>query len=341
MPFQVTYSTRHRQFKQVQLVTAGEDQLHICTPTIYLEGIVNGDILGHTVEWEQISGSAETLINGNTLTPYFDSTNNTDVVFRLYIDRNTPYEQFDDVLILRTPTSFPKAAFKSDNSKMNLTLDPLPVDCADIQAFVNVSVPPPTSLHGEEFGSTIEIEVTWAHPGDPVKDLHIEQYRVYENEIHVDSIPDTPISNAGDIQGAGGGPPTETLLYPGTLATYRIDTHYNIGGRKFVRPSCTQDFSTLTIPLVKGYNDAVDGVTFKNNQHAFNKTNYTNIFLPAESNQDFIQPVTFTSNQKVLNATRYVFAGLRDNESAIPVGSFSTDNQTINITRYGGSGIGG
>jgi len=341
MPFQVTYSTRHRQFKQVELVTAGDDQLHICSPTVYLEGIVNGDLLGHVIEWEQISGTLVTLQNANTLTPFFDFVDNTDKVFRLWIDRGTPYEQFDDVLILKTPTSFEQCSFSDNNPSTRDLLDPIPVDCNDILSFVNVSMPPPTSLEGEETGASIDIEITWSHPGDPVKDLHIEQYQVFENNVLVDSIPDTPIPTAGDIQGAGGGPPSDPLLYMGTLAEYRIDTLYNIGGRKFVRQSCTKDFSGLTIPLVKGYNDSAKGASFSSENNAFSKVEYTNIFLPAASNQDFVAPASFSDDQSAMNATRYGFISLTTNETMISGTGFSHNNKAINITRYGGSGIGG
>ena len=85
MPHQVSYSQRPKLFSQVVLVTAGDDQIHICTPIIYLQAIVTGDMSGHTLEWEQIEGTAVTLINDNTLTPEFVAVDNTDKIFRLWI----------------------------------------------------------------------------------------------------------------------------------------------------------------------------------------------------------------------------------------------------------------
>lgn len=338
MPFQVSFSTRHRQFKQVTLITAGEDQLHICTPTIYLEGVVEGDLLGHTIEWEQISGTTVTLQQANTLTPFFDFVDTTDKIFRLWIDRGTPYEQYDDVRILKTPTSWCNPAFKSDNSSFTFVLDPAPVSCENITPFVSVVVPPPTSTHGEETSFNITVDVSWTHPGDPIQDLHIEQYRVIEDGVEVDLIPDVPIPTAGDILGTAGGPPSEPLTYSGTLAEYRIDTYYNIGGRKFVRESCIKDFTGLTIPSVVAYNDAVDGVTFSSTQTVLSKTIYGNILLPR--NEDSAR-ITFASSQSALTRVNYGNVSLRNNDSLVPGLTFSPNHQTINITRYGGSGIGG
>lgn len=341
MPFQVSYSNRPRIFQQVELVTAGEDQLHICTPTIYLEGIVNGDLLGHTIEWEQIDGTLVTLVNANTLTPHFDFEDSTDKVFRLYIDRGTPYEQFDDVKIWKTPTSLGECFFNNNQQTYADVLDPLPVACDDITAEVEVIVPPPTSLQGEETGYIINYIIRWQHPGDTVKDLHIEQYRVYENTLEVDRLPDTPIPNAGDIQGAAGGPPTETLEYYGTLAEYRIDTHYNIGGRNFVRESCVKDFTGLVTPSVVAYNDAVTGMNFPlaENQSKLELVKFSNIFL--KDNDDVATAEFHPDQSPATTFTRYGFVLIDPPTDGIPDVTFQTNRQTINITRYGGSGIGG
>lgn len=340
MPFQVSYSNRPRIFQQVELVTAGEDQLHICTPTIYLEGIVSGDLLGHTIEWEQIGGTLVTLINPNTLTPHFDFVDNTNKEFRLYIDRGTPYEQYDDVTILKTPTSFPQCSFDETQNTYSDPLNPIPVACDDITMEVEVIVPPPTSLEGEETGYIINYILRWLHPGDPVKDLHIEQYRVYENTLEVDRLPDTPIPNAGDIQGTGGGPPSETLEYYGVPAVYRIDTHYNIGGREFIRESCDKDFSGVVTPSVRAYNDAVTGASFGpavSDNHALTLTKFGNIFV---TNEDILPVGNFNPEINTVTLTRYSFI-MVDPPSDVAAATFPQTNLSINITRYGGSGIGG
>lgn len=335
MPFQVTYSQKPFSINPVVLVTAGEDQIHICTPTMYLEGIVTGDLTGHTIEWEQLDGSAVVLINGNTLTPHFDEVDGTDKTFRLWIDRYTPFEQFDDVRIIKTPTSFADCSFNYAQSIVGGELDPQPVECTDITAFVSVTVPPPSSLEGEDpAGANIVVEVSWAHPTTNTRfNPYIEQYKVIENgTLVVDELPDVPIPDAGD----GTGPPSETLQYDGTFADYRIDTYYNIAGKKFVKESCTQPFSTLPQPLVNAYNDSVRGTGFNYQQSTFSKVIFGNIFVSEEDSAN----VSFQPNQPQL--TRVNFSFITNNEGADNANvGFDITTPNINITRFGGTGIGG
>jgi len=331
MPFQVTFSTRHRQFKQITLRTAGEDQTHICSPTIYLEAEVDGDLSGHFVEWEQISGTTVTLQLSNTLTPFFDAVDGTDKVFRCYVDRGTPYEQYDDVTIWKTPTGICDTSYAPDQQYFNLPLDPQPVECDSFASFVSVTVPPPTSLEGEETGSQTIVEVTWNHPVDTIHQAYIEQYQVFEDGVLVDSLPDTPIWDAGD----GPGPPTETLQYNGTFAEYRVDTLYNIAGRKFIRPSCTIDYTTLVAPSVRAYNDSVRGTATNPDQQYFSRVDYTNLFLTNESSSQTSANGgdTYFSRINYSNLVEY-------GESTITQLAFEPDAQWINITRYDPSGIG-
>lgn len=331
MPFQVSYSTRHRQFKQIKLITAGDDQYHICTPTIYLEAIVEGDLLGHTVEWEQTGGTLVTLQNSNTLTPFFDAVDGVDKVFTIYLDRYTPYEQSDEVRIIKTPTSFCSMGTDPDRQWFRSGIDPDPVACDDITEFVNVTVPDPTTIHGEEPGSQTIVEVTWQHPGHQQHDPYIEQYKVVENGIVVDDIPDVPIWDAGD----GTGPPTEPLFYAGTFATYRIDTYYNIAGVKYVRESCTKDYTTLPVPLVKAYNDAVDKMAFDPDKQWYNRVNYLNIVRTGES----FPETAFDPDRQWYRRTNYGNI-VQDQTSVTGPMAFEPDSQWINITRYDPSGIG-
>ncbi len=315
-------------------MTAGDDQIHICTPIIYLQAIVTGDMSGHTLEWEQIEGTAVTLINDNTLTPEFVAVDNTDKIFRLWIDRYTPFEQFDDVRILKTPTSFADCGFNYIQSVVGGELDPQPVECTDITAFVNVSVPPPSSLEGEEPGSAVVVEISWAHPTVNTRfNDYIEQYKVIENgTLVVANVPAVPIPDAGE----GNGPPTDPLEYNGTFADYRIDTYYNIAGKKFVKESCTQPFSTLPQPLVKAYNDSVRGTGFHYQQSTFSKTIFGNIFRSAEDSAD----VSFKTDQPYLTRVNFSFISNSEGSDEANV-SFDMTTPDINITRFGGTGIGG
>lgn len=86
--------------------TAGDTRTILCENVVELDAqILAGDINNHTFEWEQIDGTPVTLEDANTLTPWFINPNTTDFVFRLWIDRNTPFEKFSDVDIFRNPSS--------------------------------------------------------------------------------------------------------------------------------------------------------------------------------------------------------------------------------------------
>lgn len=331
MPFQVTFSTRHRQFKQVKLISAGDDQLHICSVYIYLEAIVEGDISGHTIEWEQLEGTVVNLLQANTLTPFFEAVDSTDKKFRIWIDKGTPYEQYADVYIWKTPTSLGTASFDYDNSYFNLTLNPQPVECSSITPFVDVRVPSPTSLDGEETGTQTVVVVSWDHPTNTVYQPYIAQYRVVENGTEVDFLPTAPIVDAGD----GTGPPTETLTYDGTFAQYRIDTYYNIAGQEFVKESCTQDFSSLIAPSVKVYNDSMRPISYEYDQQYFTRTNYTNI-VQSETSSGV---ASYEYDQQYFNRVNY--SNLVESGTSIQGGvGFDPNAQWINITRYDPSGIG-
>ena len=94
---------------------AGNDQSVLCAALVQLEAsIIGDDIENHTFEWEQTFGTPVTLINANTLTPSFQNPLLTDLEFTFYLDRNTPFEDSDVVIISRAPqaqiTSFGGAA---------------------------------------------------------------------------------------------------------------------------------------------------------------------------------------------------------------------------------------
>jgi len=330
MPFQISYSTRQQTFSPVVLVTAGEDQLHICSPTLQLEGVVIGNLAGHTVEWEQTDGTPVTIHNPNSIVTGFDQVDDTDKSFRLYIDRGLPIEQFDDVTILKTPTSYSDGAFNNDQQYLKFEIDPQPVESDDITAFVSVVMPPPTNVQGEELGASIVVEVTWEHPINTIYQQYIAQYKVVENTLVVDDIPDVPISTAGD----GLGLPTETKFYAGTFADYRIDTYYNIAGVEYVRESETKNFSALTVPLVKGYNDNAGLQAFNPDQQHFERTNFSNIVL----NPDSMGNGSLRMGNNYFSKVNY--SNIVINEESMGNGAFNPDAQSINITRYDPSGVG-
>lgn len=104
---QILMLSTHRH-NAVNLVSAGDDQLAICNPLIYLEAVVAGSLIGHTSEWVQLSGTPTvTLISTSAYQAYYDVVGlpGSDKVFRFYVDRNTPFEQYKDIVVRTTPFS--------------------------------------------------------------------------------------------------------------------------------------------------------------------------------------------------------------------------------------------
>ena len=102
MPFisvKVIRSTASVPFIQF---TAGQDQNVLCAVIVQLQAnIIQGDLDSHSFEWEQIEGTPVALNDADTLSPWFINPNTTDLIFRFWIDRGTPFEKFSDVNIFR------------------------------------------------------------------------------------------------------------------------------------------------------------------------------------------------------------------------------------------------
>lgn len=106
MPFiSIRVITQQISAPVVEFVNAGANQNVLCNSIVELQGLVAGVPGTYLVEWEQISGTPVTLENADTLSPWFVNPNTTDLVFRLWVDRYTPNEQFSDVSVFRNPAA--------------------------------------------------------------------------------------------------------------------------------------------------------------------------------------------------------------------------------------------
>ncbi len=84
-------------------IDAGDAINILCSPIVQLNANFNKPLDGHTIEWVQLTGTAVTLEDADTLTPWFINPNTDDLSFRIYIDRYGPDEVFDDVYVFRNP----------------------------------------------------------------------------------------------------------------------------------------------------------------------------------------------------------------------------------------------
>jgi hypothetical protein len=105
MPFQVSFSSKATPVGVIDFFTAGPDQVTICDTTVTMTATVIGDLTGHVVLWEQLTGSAVTFITPlNQLSVTYTTATFDDKSFRFWIDKGTGEQQFDDINIFGTPT---------------------------------------------------------------------------------------------------------------------------------------------------------------------------------------------------------------------------------------------
>ena len=104
MPFQVSYSFKATPVGVINFFSAGEDQFPVCDTSVTLTAIVIGDLTGHTIVWEQLTGPAVTFTSPlNQLVVTYTVATFEDRSFRFTIDKGTGSEQFDDVGMFGTP----------------------------------------------------------------------------------------------------------------------------------------------------------------------------------------------------------------------------------------------
>ena len=106
MPFQVTFSQRLLQVNAIQSVSAGPDASAVCDISFVLTATVVGELTGHALLWEQISGTPVTFDSPvDQLSVSYTQNNFDDKTFRFYVDKGTSFQKYDDVTIFGSPTT--------------------------------------------------------------------------------------------------------------------------------------------------------------------------------------------------------------------------------------------
>ena len=257
MPFQVVYNIFKVPPGVIAYFNAGEDQVAICDTSIILEALVIGNPVGHTFEWEgPISGTPvgvvvtfpgfptsgsppettprapDTVYGGwtpNIVSPppfsrmqlYYTNEGPgaliEDKVWRFWIDRGQPTEQFEDVVIFGTPTS--KQYCSGVAEPLNRTPRTNYVDRWDVNNSVGCRAPVLSYLRG--FGDAVQDGVdkngtadfphlTW---NEPCLRHNIIQYIVQEKTSSDTDWVTTAIKPASDPR---------VVNSPTLGATYRV-----------------------------------------------------------------------------------------------------------------------
>ena len=125
MPFQVIFSVYQKPPGEIERFSLGEDLFNVCGIQQTLVASIYGDINGHTFEWEQViddpfqqvtwlipdypSPAVIVEIEPNhyesSISYEFIGTVKKDKTFRFWIDKGTPFEQYDEIIVYATPAS--------------------------------------------------------------------------------------------------------------------------------------------------------------------------------------------------------------------------------------------
>lgn len=89
----------------VDSVDAGNAQAILCSSMVVLTGTVEGGV-NNVFFWEQQSGTPVTIDDPTSLTTFFLNAGGSDIVIRLWVDKGLDTETYDDVEIVRTPSSW-------------------------------------------------------------------------------------------------------------------------------------------------------------------------------------------------------------------------------------------
>lgn len=106
MGFQISMSVYRQQSGIISSLTLGPNQCIPCAQSVTLVATIIGNLAGHIITWEQVSGNAVTWttpITGVTTVSY-TQTSNDDKKFRMWIDKGAPSAVYADVIVYGAPT---------------------------------------------------------------------------------------------------------------------------------------------------------------------------------------------------------------------------------------------
>lgn len=91
----------------VGIVSAGTDTSSLCSTVVPLVGSISGGSGGNlTILWEQISGPAVVINDPSALSTYFTYSTSSDRTFRLWVNKGSANQAFDDVTVFGTPSDY-------------------------------------------------------------------------------------------------------------------------------------------------------------------------------------------------------------------------------------------
>lgn len=319
MPFQVSVSYKINEAPPVILITAGADQQISCATSVVLTAVVDepGNLTGHTLEWEQLTGAPVILSCPTCLTTTYALVGLTDKSFRFWIDKGvTNKEQYDDVFIFHTPTSYvPLTGQIADPDAWA----GVPSDSPECLSIIITASPQPPVLQSAQVEAGLAL--LWDVPPRVELQPFIVQYTVYEDGVPVQT---TPVGAERKYDGA-------------TSAIYSIFTEFSVNGQYSSEFSCERDYiGDLELPNILMFDDFIAPTSqIANPELTLVKYGFVVLKEPEST-----MPLTGQIAAPEVVVTKYGNAVISDTESDMPLtGQIATP--TLDITRYNSGGIGG
>lgn len=255
MPFQISIHSNAKSRGVINSFNAGVDQYATCDLELTLTATVNGNLSGHTIMWEQMSGSTQiiwlTPTNQLSVTYAVVGGGSSDRVFRFYIDKGTPLEQFDDVTSWGTPTESEPYTYSSTNTGVSTDTPCRNIPCGSVLSTYRV-FPLPSIAGTAVVNPTSGFAINWSWP---TCDL---SYFIGATVVH---------NNNGTLTTLGSVPYSSepVMSVPDLYGTYYIYVNYLISATPYIQYSCRhQQFAPNNLSTVYTM-DTMDSYNTSNN----------------------------------------------------------------------------
>ncbi len=320
MPFQISLHSNVKQRGIINSFNAGIDQHVPCAFEVTLTATVNGNLQGHTVLWEQLSGDTQivfvTPVNQTTVTYNIVGGGSSDRLFRFYIDKGTPLEQFDDVVVWGTPTETEPYSYYIPPAPTSIDTECRNIPCSSIITRYDV-FPTPSEQGTTVVNPTTGFSLIWTSPTCD------SQYFIGTDVVQ----------NTGVLTTIATVLPTQPQLasIPDLYGVYYLYVNYVVDGTPYTQFSCRSNIQSTGDTVNIYATDTSDTYNIQTVTQAV----YYSLIAESSSLSTYDVGYSVASN---LSATYF---SLIAEPSPLSVEGVSSVINNNNVVYYSNNGIGG